>query len=197
MKQTVRDNCFETNSSSYHTLTIKNIDSEEVKREIIKGEDLYVDTGIEIKSIGWSHSYCYVARSTYDKAQLLLRFIGSELYNQLHRLVPIDEYKNVDGTWDYNKREKLLKEVFYKTPLIEAYVEAIKKFIGPEFNVYIKFLYDCPPFIDEVYDSNRYLYQVLDVEEVDLTNVQKLTDRFYEIIFNPKVELIDECESNE
>ena len=37
MKQTIRENCFETNSSLYHTLTIQKIKNEPLKREIQKG----------------------------------------------------------------------------------------------------------------------------------------------------------------
>ena len=37
MKQTIREKCFETNSSSYHTLTIQKIKDDIPRKEIKKG----------------------------------------------------------------------------------------------------------------------------------------------------------------
>lgn len=197
MKQTIREKCFETNSSSYHTLTIQKIKDDIPRREIEKGKDLIINEKIVYKTIGYTESYCYIGRGTYEKAQLLLRFMGYELEDQLDELVDRDSYQNIDGSWNYEERNSLIKDKFYEAPLIKAYVKAIKRYIGEEFNVRIEFSQKYPPFLETVCDEDKSLYELFGVNKEDLTNVDLLADRFYDIIFNPEIEIIEECESNE
>ena len=197
MKQTIREKCFETNSSSYHTLTIQKIKDDIPRKEIEKGKDLIINEKIVYKTIGYTESYCYIGRSTYEKAQLLLRFMGYELEDQLDELVDRDSYQNTDGSWDYEERNSLIKDKFYEAPLIKAYVKAIKRYIGEEFNVRIEFSQKYPPFLETVCDEGKSLYDLFGVNKEDLTNFDLLADRFYDIIFNPEIEIIEECESNE
>lgn len=197
MKQTIREKCFETNSSSYHTLTIQKIKDDIPRREIEKGKDLIINEKIVYKTIGYTESYCYIGRSTYEKAQLLLRFMGYELEDQLDELVDRDSYQNTDGSWNYEQRNSLIKDKFYEAPLIKAYVKAIKRYIGEEFNVRVEFSRKYPPFLETVCDECKSLYDLFGVNKEDLTNVNLLADRFYDIIFNPEIEIIEECESNE
>ena len=75
MKQTIRIKTFETNSSSYHTLSIYYSKDKPKQKQIIKGQDLVIDTSIAYKTIGYTESYNYVAYNSYTKAQLVLRFI--------------------------------------------------------------------------------------------------------------------------
>lgn len=197
MKQTIREKCFETNSSSYHTLTIQKIKGDIPRKEIEKGKNLIINTRINFKTIGYTESYSYTARSTYEKAQLLLRFIASRVDEQLMNIVDKTLYTDIQGHWIHEKRDAEFKNRFYDIPLIQAYVKAIKKFIGEENQVIIEYIYDSSPFMDEVCDYDRDLYHILDISEEQLTDVDILTDRFYDIIFNPEIEIIEECESNE
>lgn len=197
MKQTIREKCFETNSSSYHTLTIQKIKNDIPRKEIKKGEDLIINEKITYKTIGYTESYCYIGRSTYEKAQLVLRFMGYVLEEQLDALVDRDSYENSDGSWDYEKRNSIMKEKFYEAPLIKAFVKAIKRYIGEDFNVIIEFSQEYPPFIETVGDESKSLYELLEINKEDLNNVDILTDKFYNIIFDNSIEMIEECESNE
>lgn len=196
MKQTIRENCFETNSSSYHTLTVREIKEDISRKEIEKGKDLIISDKIYYKTIGGTDSYCFVGRSTYEKAQLLIRFMGSTINNQLTELVDKDLYVDINGNWNHDKRSDEFKKVFYNAPIVEAYVNAIKRYIGEDKNVIIGFTKDYPPFVEEVFDEGAYFYEVIHVQEEDLANVDKMADVFYNIIFNPSMEVIEECESN-
>lgn len=199
MKQISRLQVFETNSSTYHTLTIQTINPKITGREIVKGQDLIINNAQIAKSQfpSWSESYRSTARSTYEKAQLVLRFMGYELEEQLDALVDKKEYTDIQGNWLHEKRDQLLKAQFYNTPFIKAFVKAIKRYIGEEHNVIIEFNNDWTPYIQTVSDESKYFHELFMITKEDLTNVELLADRFYNVIFNPEIEMIEECESNE
>lgn len=197
MKQTIRLETFETNSSSYHTLSIYKNSSIPKPREIIKGEDLVINTKIPKKTIGYTESYSFIGITTYNKAQMVLRFMGYKLENQLDNLVDEKEYLNEHGYWDHEKRNVCFEKVFYKAPLIQAFVKAIKKFIGEDKNVTIEFTCSSSPFIDQVSDEAESVADLFRVNEDDLTNVNLMADKFYEIIFNDDFVMEEVCESNE
>ena len=199
MKQVIRDLCFETNSSSYHSLTIRKIMYDIPKKEIEVGKDLIIDNSkiTHEKFPSWSESYKCTARGSYDKAQLVLRFLGYDLENQLEDLVDDSEYKNADGNWDRDRRDSLLESKFYETTFIKAFVKAIKRYIGEDRNVVIEFNEDWVPYIEIVSDEAKDFYELFDISEEDAQDVDKLADKFFNIIFNPEIEMIEECESNE
>lgn len=199
MKQTIRERCFETNSSSYHSLTIQRINREITGKEIVRGQDLIINNCKICKSKfpSWSESYKTIARSTYEKAQLVLRFMGYDLEDQLESMVDSKEYSDINGNYIHEKRNELLKSQFYQTPLIKAFIKAIKKHIGEEQNVIIEFTQNYCPYIEVVSDEGKSLYELFNIKKEDITNVDLLADRFYEIIFNPEIEMIEEYESNE
>ena len=87
MKQVIRKNTFETNSSSYHTISIiKNSNLKDKLKVIKPNEDLVIDTDINIDYLGDTSSYVFTARTNYERAQVLLRYLASELDNQLDEL---------------------------------------------------------------------------------------------------------------
>lgn len=198
MKQTIRLDTFETNSSSYHTLSIRKISERPAKREIIAGEDLVINNRIEYLCLGYTDSYLFTAESSYEKAQLILRFIGyylDDAFDDIEELKPL--YTNEKGNWDLAKREQVYKEHFYEFPLIQAYIKAIKRFIGEDKNVTIIFNEKGSPYIESVDDENKCTCEIFGVEDEDLSNIDKMTDVFYNILFNSDVEMIEEYESNE
>ncbi len=198
MKQTIRENCFETNSSSYHTLTIQKIQDEPIRKEIQKGQDLSINNGDIIKIQLSEYSYKSIARSTYEKAQLILRFIAYEVEEQIDELIDKKEYKNVNGTYNWDIYTKLTKEQFYNAPLIQAFVKAIKRFIGQEYNVNIIFTKDYSPYIEGVSDEAKYFEELFNLSsKEDKNDVEKMTEIFYNIIFDPEIEIIEECEGND
>ena len=196
MKQTIRFWTFETNSSSYHTLSINKRSNKPKKREIIKGEDLIINNHIDYKTIGCTESYSFIGTSSYEKAQMVLRFMGFELENyfdELEELEPL--YRDEDGCRDWDKYEKVFKEHFYEMPLIKAFVNAIKRYIGEDKNVTIEFNNSDDPYIETVDDECTSPSELFSVD--DLTDVEVLTDVFYDIIFNDDIEMTEECDSNE
>ena len=198
MKQSIRIETFETNSSSYHTLSIRKVSEKPIKREIVVGQDLVINNHINYKTIGWTESYSFIGTSSYEKAQLILRFIGyylDDAFDDIEELKPL--YEDEKGNWNIDKRRQAFKDHFYEFPLIQAYVKAVKRFIGEDKNVIIEFNEHSSPYIESVDDENKSTYEIFGVAEEDLSDVNKMTDVFYNIIFNPDVEMIEECESNE
>ena len=196
MKQTIRYNTFETNSSSYHSLSIQKIKDKNIQ-EIEKGKDLTINTTINYKTIGDTESYEFIGRGSYNKAKMVLRFMGYELDNQLENIVDEKLYTNADDTWDYDKRNELLKANFYNIPLIQGFVKAIKRYIGEDRNVTIEFTSNTDPYIERVDDEEKSLCDIFNINEEDYQNVDKLADTFYNVIFDNNIEMIEECESNE
>ena len=197
MKQTIRIKTFETNSSSYHTLSIYYSKDKPKQQEIIKGRDLIIDTKITYKTIGYTESYNYVAYNSYTKAQLVLRFIGRVIEEQLEDMIDSKEYSDERGNWIWDKKNELEKSVFYRVPVVEAFVKAIKRYIGEDRYVSIQFTERSAPFIDYVYDESKSISEIFGVEESSLSNVDIMSEVFYNIIFNNEVEMSEECESNE
>lgn len=197
MKQKVRIKTFETNSSSYHTLSIYYSKDKPKQQEIVKGRDLIIDTKITYKTIGYTESYNYVAYNSYTKAQLILRFIGSVIERQLEDMIDPEEYSDERGNWIWDKKNQLEKSVFYRVPVVEAFVKAIKRYIGEDRYVSIQFTERSAPFIDYVYDESKSISEIFGVEESSLSNVDIMSEVFYNIIFNNEVEMSEECESNE
>lgn len=197
MKQTIRIKTFETNSSSYHTLSIYYSKDKPKQKQIIKGQDLVIDTSIAYKTIGYTESYNYVAYNSYTKAQLVLRFIGRVIEEQLRDIVDCKEYSDERGNWIWDKKNELEKSVFYRVPVVEAFVKAIRRYIGEDRNVVIQFTERSAPFIDYVCDEGKYVSEIFGTEEKNLYDVNIMTEVFYNVIFNDEIEMSEECESYE
>ena len=197
MKQTIRIKTFETNSSSYHTLSIYYSKDKPKQKQIIKGQDLVIDTSIAYKTIGYTESYNYVAYNSYTKAQLVLRFIGRVIEEQLRDIVDCKEYSDERGNWIWDKKNELEKSVFYRVPVVEAFVKAIKRYIGEDRYVIIQFTERSAPFIDYVCDEGKSVSEIFGTEEKNLSDVNIMTEVFYNVIFNDEIEMSEECESNE
>lgn len=197
MKQTIRIKTFETNSSSYHTLSIYNSKEKPKQKEIIKGQDLVIDTKINYKTIGYTNSYSYVAYNSYTKAQLVLRFIGRLIERQLEDMIDSEEYSDERGNSVWDKKNELEKASFYRVPVVEAFVKAIKRYIGEDRYVTIQFTERFAPFINYVCDESKSIDEIFGVEEKNLSDVNIMTKVFYNVIFNDKIEICEECESNE
>ena len=197
MKQTIRIKTFETNSSSYHTLSIYYSKDKPKQKQIIKGQDLVIDTSIAYKTIGYTESYNYVAYNSYTKAQLVLRFIGRVIEEQLRDIVDCKEYSDERGNWIWDKKNELEKSVLYRVPVVEAFVKAIKRYIGEDRYVVIQFTERSAPFIDYVCDEGKSVSEIFGTEEKNLSDVNIMTEVFYNVIFNDEIEMSEECESNE
>lgn len=198
MKQTIRFETFETNSSSYHSLSISHVSEQPKPLEIEKDKDLTVNTKINVKYIGYTESYCFTAKGSYEKAQLILRFIAGMLENQFEEVVDEKLYIDENGHWNLEKRDQVFKDNFYNLPLIKAYVNAIKQYIGDNHEVKFEFNGKWIPFLDMVSDDAKANYEVFNLQNKDdLKNVEIMTRVINDAIFNPNIEITEECESNE
>lgn len=184
MKIYIRENTFETNSSSTHSLSINKSKPIEIKKD----KDVCIDPKIDIHYIGGTSCYVHTSKGSYAKAQSVLRFMGYELEEQLDDLIQDQEWETT------TIRNKILKEKLYEAPMIKAFVKAIKKYIGEEYNVTIV-TQDEYQIIETVIDYDKSVAQIFGV--TDLTDVDTLADRFYEIIFDDNIEITEECESND
>lgn len=198
MKQNIRLQTFETNSSSYHTLSIiKKTNNNFDLKTIEKGKDLIIDTYIPYKKLHYTESYNFVARTNYEKAQLCLRFLASEIENQIDDLSD-DSFYKVNGKIDYLKMHEYEKQLFSKTKIVQAFVKAIKRYIGEDKNVKIEFSLDWSPFIHCVTDEAKDVVELFGLKSHDdLESVSKLSNILYKIIFDDKYQMTEECESNE
>lgn len=198
MKQTIRFKTFETNSSSYHSLSISHVNEQPKPLEIEKDKDLTVSTKINVKYIGYTESYCFTAKGSYEKAQLILRFIAGMLENQFEEVIDEKLYIDENGHWNIEKRDQVFKDNFYNLPLIKAYVNAIKQYIGDNHEVKIEFNDKWIPFLDMVSDDAKANYEIFNLQNKDdLKNVEIMTRVINDAIFNPNIEITEECESNE
>lgn len=198
MKQNIRLQTFETNSSSYHTLSIiKKTNNDFDLKTIEKGKDLVIDTYIAYKKLHYTESYNFVARTNYEKAQLCLRFLASEIEDQIDDLSD-DSFYKVNGKIDYFKMHEYEKQLFSKTKIVQAFVKAIKRYIGEDRNVKIELSLDWSPFIHCVTDEAKDVVELFGLKSHDdLESVSKLSNILYKIIFDDKYQMTEECESNE
>lgn len=180
MKQVIRLGVFETNSSSEHTITIGKINEYKYK-EIPKGQNLIIFPYDDDEK---GYSYTYTSRGNYEKAELLLSILGYEIERQLYDVVPYDENRNYD---DIRKERR---QNFYNVPIVVAYVNALKRYIGEEYTVEIVLTSDYVPFIDYV-RFEEPTESILGIEKKDLTDVEKLTELFYKIIFDDEMQIVD------
>ena len=191
MKQVIRKNTFETNSSSYHTISIiKNSNLKDKLKVIKPNEDLVIDTDINIDYLGDTSSYVFTARTNYEKAQVLLRYLASELDNQLDEL-----FEKTGKDLSYNERQLWYKEHFYETPLIKAFIKAIKKYIGEDNEVEIKLTKSYSPFIEQIWDEATSFDEAIGVQ--DLNDVDLVSSVLYSYIFEDDFLIRESCESNE
>ena len=82
------------------------------------------------------------------------------------------------------------KQRFYNVPIVVAYVDALKRYIGEEYTVTIILTSDYEPFIDYVSFEDT-TEDVLGIEKKDLTDIEKLTEFFYKIIFDDEMQIVD------
>ena len=69
-------------------------------------------------------------------------------------------------------------------------MDALKRYIGEEYTVTIILTSDYEPFIDYVSFEDT-TEDVLGIEKKDLTDIEKLTEFFYKIIFDDEMQIVD------
>lgn len=196
MKQTIREQTFETNSSSYHSVTIHSVESYKPAVEIEKGKITELDGEIIYKTIGSSSSYSYTSRSMLDKANMLLRVIASDIEG--HWIYDQPDYDNIVCKFDYrsDERKKAYIDLVQTCPMIVALKDSISNYTNAA--TIIKFDTTIgSPYLQTVYDCDNYLHEILHINRGDLDDVDRLTEVFTDIIFNDKIQITEECESND
>ncbi len=127
MKQVIRIETFETNSSSYHSISIrrKSDAEKEVLEEIEFGKVTTLTGKIKYKTIGYTESYCFTSRTKLDKANMLCRYISARMDDLIYDLPEYDELSNIK---DDKERKEARRQLGLNQPLFTALVKAIKNY---------------------------------------------------------------------
>lgn len=196
MKQTIRYSTFETNSSSYHTITIRKKKYDTLKDNIVKGNPTKLTGKINYKTIGYTSSYQYTSVNSLDKANMLLRYMGADI--ECSWIYDQEEYdKLCDSGIRYNEpgyKEAYLA-ILKKYKPLQVMLKVISDYTGEETSV--DFSHPASPYIDTVSDDNQGLDDLLDLNGTEMEDEDLLYAAIKWIVFNDEVEIIEECESNE
>lgn len=196
MQQTIREFTFETNSSSYHSITIHKAGTYIPPKEIEEGKPTELTGEIVYKTIGGTCSYTYTSRSKLDKANMLLRMIA--YYIDTDWVYEQEAYTDIINKYEYRSVERCEAyiDLMLTSPLIIALKDAITNYTKAATT--IKFdISRSSPYVGTASDYNYYLYEILKINEGDLEDIDKLTETFSNIIFNDDMLITEECESNE
>lgn len=195
MKQTIRDNTFETNSSSYHSISIRRKSDAEKEKltEIEIGKETILTGKIKYKKIGYTESYCFVSRTKLDKANMLCRYISAAMDNWLDNCDDYDDYINEPEDWDERRARR--KEVGLKQPLFTALEKAITNYTNAPVIFDFSKSDRWNNWFEQIYAEDNDLSDIIGTE--DYANEEKLIEAYTKVIFDDDIELIEECESNE
>ena len=193
MKQTVRFETFETNSSSYHSVSIhrKSFKEEPKLWEIIVGQPTELDGVIKYKTIGCTSSYTYTSRTKLDKANMLLRLLDGTINDWVWET---EEYKNLPEGMSYEDKKVEKRKIALNCPILLAMKEVIQEYTQSD--VTFKFTNTSSgDFFPSVYPEDFDIETDLGV--YDIENMEQLTTAFKKIIFDDDFEITEDCESNE
>ena len=194
MKQTIRFETFETNSSSYHSVSIhrKGYRKEEEPLEFEIGKPITLDGRIKYKTIGDTDSYTFTSRTKLDKTNMLLRYIDDRIDDWVCEQ---PEYEKIDRSkLEYHDIKKIKRELALRCPLIVALKELIEEYIQAE--VTFRFSENWKDYFDSVYPENLSVYDIFKLDDAGLGDVAKIKEAYKNIIFDDEIEITEECESN-
>lgn len=196
MKQTIRYSTFETNSSSYHTITIGKRKDKGPLDDIVKGNPTMLSGIIKPKHIGYTSSYSHISRNKLEKANMLLRYIAAQIdytwiYDQEAYDQLCDKYKYHDPEY----REEYIKIIENYLPL-KTLKKVISDYTGEE--TIINYRTDIgSPYIEVISDDNQDLADLLGLHESEMEDEDLVYAAISWIVLNDEVEITEECESNE
>lgn len=194
MKQTIRLETFETNSSSYHSVSIhrKGYRKEEEPLEFEIGKPVTLDGRIKYKTIGGTDSYTFTSRTKLDKTNMLLRYIDDKIEDWVCEQ---PEYEAMDRTkLEYRGIRETKRRISLNCPLIVALKELIEEYIQAE--VTFRFSENWNDYFDSVYPEDLSVYDIFKLDDAGLEDITKLKEAYRDIIFNDEIEITEECESN-
>ena len=194
MKQTIRFETFETNSSSYHSVSIhrKGYRKEEEPLEFEIGKPITLDGRIKYKTIGDTDSYIFTSRTKLDKTNMLLRYIDDRIDDWVCEQ---PEYEKIDRSkLEYHDIKKIKRELALRCPLIVALKELIEEYIQAE--VTFRFSENWSDYFDSVYPEDLSVYDIFKLDDAGLGDVAKIKEAYKNIIFDDEIEITEECESN-
>lgn len=193
MKQVIRIETFETNSSSYHSISIrrKSDAEKEVLEEIEFGKVTTLTGKIKYKTIGYTESYCFTSRTKLDKANMLCRYISARMDDLIYDLPEYDELSNIK---DDKERKEARRQLGLNQPLFTALVKAIKNYTNADVKFDFKTA-DWNDWFEPVWAENADLYDIIGTKETE--NEDVLVEAYTKVIFDDDLEIIEECESNE
>lgn len=192
MRQTIRVETFETNSSSYHSVSIhrKSFKEEQRPLELEINKPTVLDGKIEYKTIGYTSSYTYTSRTKLDKANMILRLLDGEINDWVWET---EEYNNLPEGMPYYDKKEEKRKIALKCPILLAMKEVIEEYTQSE--VTFKFTDQGGDFFPAVYPEDFDIKTDLDIHDIE--SMEQLTKSFKKVIFDDDFEITEECESNE
>lgn len=193
MKQVIRIETFETNSSSYHSISIrrKSDAEKEVLEEIEFGKITTLTGKIKYKTIGYTESYCFVSRTKLDKANMLCRYISAKMDDLIYDLPEYDKLSDFKS--DAERKQARIK-LGFSQPLFTALQKAIGNYTKADV-VFEPNANTWNDWFEPIYGEDNDLYDIIGTE--DFTNEDVLIEAYTKVIFDDDLEIIEECESNE
>lgn len=196
MKQTIRFETFETNSSSYHSIAIRRKSDEEKLEEIEVGKETILTGKINYKAIGYTASYSFVSRTKLDKANMLCRYISAAMDSWLDECDDYDDYINyINESSDYEERRLRRREVGLKQPLFTALEKAITNYTNAPVVFDFSKTDRWEDWFEAIYDECKDLSNIIGTS--DYRNEEVLIEAYTKVIFDDDLEIIEECESND
>ena len=186
MKVTIRYNTFETNSSSYHTVTISEKPTNLRYTLLEDMKQILLDGNFRRDCIGSTGCYSTTAITNYEKANMILAILVSDIERY------VDEKLDYSGT----KEEKM--ECALNSPYVKILMNAINRRVDAP--IEIRFV-DTYNFVDHaIYDEDSSLDDFLnlpEVEEIDDVDLTPCIDKMEELIFNDSIDLKIDYETND
>lgn len=195
MKQTIRIETFETNSSSYHSISItrKSDKAKEKLQEIEVGKTTILTGRIKYKTIGDTSSYTFTSRTKLDKANMLCRYISAKVDSIIYDLPEYDDYI-AKATSDEERKDRR-REVGLNQPLFTALVKAITNYTNASVEYDFSHSDRWDDWFEPVYAECEDLSDIIGTDEYD--NEEILIEAYTKVIFDDDLEITEECESNE
>ena len=180
MKQVIRIETFETNSSSYHSISIrrKSDAEKEVLEEIELGKVTTLTGKIKYKTIGYTESYCFTSRTKLDKANMLCRYISAQMDELIYDLPGYDELSNIK---DDAERKQARTKLGFSQPLFTALQKAISNYTKAD----VVFEPNADSWNDwfyPVWGEDADLYDIIGTKETE--NEDVLVEAYTKVIFD-------------
>lgn len=185
MKQTIRLDTFETNSSSYHTISLVDTTKQQYGKFIIKGEPLVLEISNDLPKLTIKYYYGHYSeyKTDYEKAVAINLLLLDKWVDEAEDYI-WKEHRDKS----YSERQEIIKEQIKELPLYKAFINALKRYAETDDVTVILDNYET--LRDDMRDNLRVL-------ELDGYEGKPLEDKIIEIISSPNLIISDKFKGEE